>query len=151
LDETQSNPLIEMVRQCVGGEIPNNPSAVGRWLRPKLLRVHEDGLEASVLVRPEMTNPANVLHGGMIAAMMDEMLGATTFIFSGGRYYASINLSVDYLASAHAGDEVIVRSRLLRRGKRLVHGESTLCSASGELLARASTNLITVGNSDVDA
>ncbi len=122
-----------------------SPSPVGRWLNGTLLSLTDDSVSASYLVRPEMTNPAGVLHGGMAAAMLDDLLGAMMMVLSGGRYHASVNLHLDYLAPARSGETVTAHVRVVRRGKRLVHAEGSLANAAGDLLVRATTNLLAVG------
>jgi uncharacterized protein (TIGR00369 family) len=134
------------LREHIGKPLPMNLSPVGRWLDGILEELHEDGATVSYAVREEMTNPAGILHGGMAATMMDELTGATVMVIT-GRFYASINLSMDYLAPARLGERVYARSRVVREGKRLVHVEGTLrlASPTGDLVAKSSSNLIVVG------
>lgn len=139
-----NNPLIEMLRARIGTPLDDIPSPLGVWLGGTLRAVADDGLEVAFTVREEMTNPAQVLHGGIVAAIADEMLGMSVIVFSGGRYHASVNLNVDYLAPARAGDTIVARSRIVRLGSRLVNAECTLHAANGHMLARATSNLIVV-------
>lgn len=140
-----NNPLLDMLRARIGTQLDDIPSPLGVWLGGTLRGVLDDGLEVAFTVREEMTNPAEVLHGGIVAAMADEMVGSTVLIFSGGRYHASVNLSVDFLAPARVGETVIARSRVIRQGRRLVNAECTLRNGDGQILARATSNLIATG------
>jgi uncharacterized protein (TIGR00369 family) len=142
---TPANPLRAAVEARIGQTMHESLSPVGRWLNGTLLEVTDDGMAAAYLVRPEMTNPAGVLHGGIAATMMDDLLGGTVMVLSGGRYHASVNLHVDYLAPARSGETVTARARIVRQGKRLVHAECSLTNAAGDLLARATTNLLALG------
>lgn len=129
----------------LGQILDDSPSPLGRWLAGRLMAVHDDGVTMTFVVRPEMANPAQVLHGGIAAAMMDELIGATLYALSGGRYHASVNLSVDYLAPARVGDTVTARTRILRKGRRVVNATCTLANDAGELLAHATSNLLAAG------
>jgi len=142
--ELDRNAVVDLMRQHIGQRLPLNLSPVGRWLDGILEELHEDGATVSYEVREEMTNPAGVLHGGMAAAILDELTGATVMVMT-GRYFASVNLNMDYLAPARLGDRVFARTRLVRQGKRLAHVEGTLRLASGEIIAKSTSNLIVIG------
>ena len=88
-----------------------------------------------------MTNPAGILHGGIMAAMLDDLIGLTVHLTAEDTFFASVNLAIDYLAAARIGDEVIGRTRIVRRGKRIVNAEGTLELPDGTLLAHATSNL----------
>lgn len=129
------------VQQFVGRHIPEQLSPVGGWLGETLLRLTEGELAASFVVRREMTNPSGILHGGIMATMLDELMGLTVFLLDDESFFASINLTIDFLASARVGEEVIGAARVIRRGRRVVNVEGTLSRADGTLLARATSNL----------
>ncbi len=124
--------------------LDDSPSALARWLGVTLTAVDDDGLTVTCTVRPEMTNAAKVLHGGVIAALLDEVMGMTVYVFSRGRYHASVNLNVNYLAAGQIGDVVSARAHLLRMGRRVVSISCTLHSADGVLMAQATSNLLAV-------
>lgn len=132
---------MDNIRQFVGGKIPERISPVGGWLGGTLLRAVEGELAASFVVRREMTNPSGILHGGIMATMLDELMGFTVFLLDDESFFASINLTIDFLASARMGDEVIATTRVIRRGRRVVNVEGTLSRADGTLIARATSNL----------
>ncbi len=136
------DPYRAWMEARLGQVVNDSPSPLGNWLQGRLVALHEDGITMTFVVRPEMANPNGVLHGGIAAAMMDELLGASLFVMSGGRYHASVNLSVDFLAPARVGETVTVRSRILRRGRRLVNATCTLANEAGDLLAHATSNLL---------
>lgn len=136
--------VLQVLREGIGKPFAINPSPVGRWLNGVLEELHGDGATVSYEVREEMCNPTGVLHGGMAATILDDLTGATVIVMT-GRYFASVNLHVDYLAPARMGERVFCRSRLVRQGKRLIHTEGELRSAAGDLVAKSTSNLIVVG------
>ncbi|MBW7881808.1 MAG: PaaI family thioesterase [Caldilineaceae bacterium] len=137
-----SNQRLELFRQYIGQRMVNGFSPMGTWLAGKLLDVHEGALTVSFDVRKEMTNPAGILHGGAAAAMLDEIMGVTVYLLNQADFYASVNLSIDYLASAREGDEIIGRTRVIRAGRRIINIEGWLESSSGERLVKATSNLV---------
>ncbi|MBL8120300.1 MAG: PaaI family thioesterase [Anaerolineae bacterium] len=141
------NNSLDTLRPFIGQDMSQSISPLGRWLNGVLRAVHEDGVEVAFTVRPEMTNPAQILHGGAIASMLDDCIGMTVMFsmgFDGSHFYSSVNLQIDFLGSARMGDEVIVRSKIVKAGRQIVNAEGWLHHSSGKLLAHATTNMLKV-------
>lgn len=119
------------------------PPTFGSWLAGILLKAEEGMVEMEFIIRQEMCNPAGALHGGVIAAMLDEVAGATVYSLGHTNYHTSVNLVVDFFAPSLSGYHVKARGKLIKRGKKISHLHAELCnSESGRLLAHASTNVI---------
>jgi uncharacterized protein (TIGR00369 family) len=138
------DPYRAWLQAHLGKPLDDSPSGLARWLAPTLTAFDDEGLTLTFVVRPEMTNAANVLHGGIVAAMLDEVMGMTVFVYSQGRYHASVNLNINYLLAGQIGDRIVARSHILRMGRRIVSISATLHSANGALMAHATSNLIAI-------
>lgn len=133
----------QFLHDRIGSEITTSPSAFMNWLRPEMRKVEQGTLEFAYKVRPEMTNPFGTLHGGVIAAMMDDAIGATLIAFEEPFFYVSINLNVDYFASAEVAETVIAETSVNKKGKTVVNAQCELWNADkSKLLAKGYTNLI---------
>lgn len=141
------NHVLQYFQSMVGQTMAGSPSATSNWLGGTLLAIHADGMEWAFEVRPEMTNPSGALHGGIAITMLDDIVGISVMALQGS-YHASVNLTADFLAPARAGDRLVARSRLVRRGKRLVNAEATLENEQGEWVARITTNLVASQSGD---
>lgn len=139
-----SNEALELFKANIGKNFDESPSPLSRWLNGTLLQAEEGMLEASFVVREEMTNPMGILHGGAIAAICDDLIGATTFTLGREHFYTSINLNLDFLSSARMGDTVIAKASLVRAGQTIIHAECVLRNEAGKLLAKAASNLAKV-------
>lgn len=119
-----------------------SPSPVGRWLNGTLREAEYGKLVVEYIVREDLTNPAQVLHGGAASAILDDIAGA--MVYAMGREYAftSVNLNVDFLHAARLGDIITATAQLVRSGKNIIHVESQITSADGKIIAKAATNLI---------
>jgi acyl-coenzyme A thioesterase 13 len=133
---------VEFLQNLVGKEFTESPSPFGTWLKGKIVAAESDSLTVSFIVRKEMTNPFGILHGGMTAAMIDEVMGILCFTLSTEQYYPTVNLSIDYFASAKTQDTVIVTAKVVRKGKTIVNLFATLTNDKGKILAQATSNLI---------
>jgi acyl-coenzyme A thioesterase 13 len=140
-DETPT--LLQATAAGVGQKFGQHSwTPIGRWLDGTIISADENGIAMAFDVRPEMVNPAGTLHGGYIALLLDEVIGGSTIIVSNGRFYSTVNLSIDYLAPAQVGEIVTVRATIQRKGRRLWNVQGEITRADGTLVARATSNLI---------
>ena len=62
--------------------------------------------------RREFTNPAGVIQGGFLAAMLDDTMGPAVFIATEGRLYcATVDFNVSFMAPAKVGPMTCSPSR----------------------------------------
>lgn len=118
-----------------------SPSPYMRWLNGQLTAAKEGLVSVEFKVRKEMCNPANILHGGVISGMIDEVVGIAVFSMGRDYFFSSVNLQVDFLRPAQLGDTVTVSARVIRNGTRIIHVSAEM-NKNGKLLARGNTNLI---------
>lgn len=136
------NTHIETLRTLIGKSGKDvSPSPYMQWLNGILNDISEGLAEVRFEVRNDMLNPAGILHGGVIAGMIDEVAGISVYSLQKEYFYTSLNLSIDFLRPATSHSDVVVRSKVIRHGRRIIHVEVEL-SQDGELKARASSNLI---------
>ncbi len=136
------NKTVEFFKTQIGKEITQSPSPVGIWLKPILLQVEEGSLKAEFTVRPEMTNPAGMLHGGMIALISDEMIGATIATLDLPDFFPSVNLYTDFLNGAKLGENIRAEAEIIRRGKTIINTECRIYNSDNKLIAKSTSNSI---------
>jgi len=137
------NPNIVFYRKYIGQTIRTAPSPLSNWLAGVIREVEEERIVIEFTVREEMTNPARLLHGGMIAAIMDDVIGMHLFVAGTEGFYVSVSLHVDFMMPTALGANVLAESILLRKGKKLISAECRLWNADrSQLLAKGSAQLI---------
>ena len=137
-----SNPTIQRMQARVGQEITESPSPLSKWLRGTLLKAEPGELTLQFTVREEMTNPMGIIHGGMVAAIIDDVIGMTVFSLHHEFFYTSVNLNIDFLASAKLGTTITAHSGIVRQGRNIIHAECCVLDTEGKLLAKGSSNLL---------
>ncbi|MCK0168522.1 PaaI family thioesterase [Jannaschia sp. S6380] len=86
------------------------------------------------------TNRHGALHGGIAAAMLDNALGATASLSvdgTGRAPFLTISMTTQFLAPAHAGDELVATGRLTGGGRSTLFVEGVLERSDGTLIATA--------------
>ena len=137
----RTNPMVELFRAAIGGKLEGAPP-VTQWLDGRIVSCNEGEMEVRFVTRPEMANPAGLLHGGMQAAIMDDVIGMTSATVEEGGFMLSIDLHVNYLGKIEAGQPVIARARIVRSGKRIAHAVCELMEEQGNVISRCDANLL---------
>ncbi len=141
--EKKTTKTIEAIRSVIGRAEQISPSPFMNWLKPVAVAAEYGSLTFEYKIRKEMTNPMGQLHGGVIAAIFDDIMGATIYSLEKSDIFVTVNLSVDYFAPATLGDVVHATTKVVKEGKKVIHmaGELWL-PAKNRLLAKAGSNLL---------
>jgi uncharacterized protein (TIGR00369 family) len=108
---------------------PRNP--FGLHLKIK----HEEwAAEADWLVTENYVSYDRTMHGGIFAALADEIMGHVTP--DRREVVVTAHLEVDFLAAAHVGDALHCAAKMTSIGNRSIHTEAVI-SAGDKILARA--------------
>lgn len=106
-------------------------------LRMKLTRVHRDGVTIECALRHELTNSADVAHGGIAATLAHAAVGtALNRHFGGSRPLTTVEMKINYFLPASEG-RIFARARLLRVGSTLCVGSVDLTDSQGSQLGAA--------------
>ncbi len=118
-----------------------NPNPITSWLDGTLVKASAGSITAEFIVRADQCNHANILHGGIITTILDEIMGMTLITVEIEHLYVTINLHVDFLFGAKAGEKVTAISEVFRVGKKIANIEAKLYNEEGKLLAKSTSNL----------
>lgn len=133
----------EFFKQNIGAEMTTSPSPLFNWLKPVILLVEKGKLILKYTIRNEMTNPMGILHGGMTAAIIDDAIGATLFGYDEPHYYVTVNLAIDYFASAKEGDQIIAETTMIKKGNQIANVQCEVWNEGRtRIIARGYSNLL---------
>lgn len=117
-----SQKVVKLMKMFLDKSLGNFPvQCVSKWMEGTLLEVERGVIAMSIKVRPEMTNPAGYLHGGIQSAMLDDAMGTACATLGYETAFLSTNFNIDYLGTAASGDTVTVRAYVYREGNSLMH------------------------------
>jgi len=100
---------------------PRSPSLVDNLI-PSLLSYDEDTMtmELAFDTLPWMANPSQVVHGGVVAAIIDNAMGMVAFVQKDVPN-PTISMNVNYIRPVPLNTTVVVRTRVLSYGKSSAH------------------------------
>ncbi|MEW6737401.1 MAG: PaaI family thioesterase [Acidobacteriota bacterium] len=126
----------------IGKPFPEHTPRVTSWLNGIIRAVELGSFTVEYIVREDMTNPLGILHGGISALIIDDLIGMTVYALGRETIFVSINLTVDFLGKARLGDKIIARSRVVRQGNQIINIECEILNAQGNLIARGTSNML---------
>jgi uncharacterized protein (TIGR00369 family) len=112
------------------------------YLGIRLVEYTAGRLVAEMPVRDELKTPFGMLHGGVMAGLVDHVLGMVAYpVMRRGAWAATTEFKLNYLAPVFGGAELRAESTVLSLGRRtavvqveVTNGEQLVCVAQGTLL-----------------
>ena len=134
---------LEILQSFTGREFTDSPSPFMHWLKPVLISAESGKLSFRYTIRKEMTNPIGTLHGGVTAAIIDDIIGATMFSLNEDQFYTTVNNVIDYFAPAREGDTVIADTLIQKKGNQIVNAQCEIWNAGKtRMIAKGYSNLL---------
>lgn len=144
--EVPTGAVLQFIKDnYLGKVLTDTRSAAGNWLNGTLEHIEKGSATISLEVKYDMTNPYGNIHGGMMALVMDEVIGWGVVSLDTDNYYTSLNLNVDFLYAIKEGERLRATSKVARAGKKIIHVDCHVHDMEGRLLGKASSNLIVTG------
>lgn len=117
----------------------NPPPPAAETLGWELVAVDPDQgtIEVAFQATERFLNPAGVVQGGFLAAMLDDTLGpALVATLPPGQFAPTLDLHVQFLRPARPG-RLLGRGRIVQRGREVCFLSGELLSPEGKLVAVA--------------
>jgi acyl-coenzyme A thioesterase 13 len=138
---------LSQLKQFIGKEFTASPSPFMKWLNPTVISAEEGQIEFQYMVREEWLNPMGNLHGGVTAAIIDDIIGATMFSLNEKTFIVTVNNSIDYFSTAKENDNIVAETKIIKRGKQFVNAQCEIWNADKtRLIARGTSNLFKINN-----
>jgi uncharacterized protein (TIGR00369 family) len=126
---------------AVEGRAPLPAAAITLGWEPVSIRPEEGTIEVAFKASEAFVNPAGVIQGGFLAAMLDETLGqALVAGLSPGDFAPTTDLHVQFLRPARPG-RLVGRGRVVRRGRDVGFLAGELLDEAGTVVAAATATV----------
>ena len=99
----------------------------------------------SLRVDERFLNPAGVVQGGFLSAILDSAMGASAVTGSGAKRKVSVmntEMKVSFLRAARQGDELTCTATVLKPGSVISFLEARIVNQRNELVATASSSYL---------
>ncbi len=122
------------------------PSPVRVLLGWEVLEVNPEVgvIRAQFEAKPEFLNPTGAIQGGMLAAMLDNVLGAALAArLKPGQFVVTLELKTSYIHPAKVG-ALVGEGRVVNMGRTICFLEGELHAPDGNLIATATATALIV-------
>jgi len=124
--------------KIVRGELPQAPIATLLGWKFVDFDAEQQVIKVEMQARPEFLNPAGLIHGGMLAAMLDETLSpALAATLGPGEFAPTLEIKVNFVSPAKVG-RIFGTGRIVSRGRSICFLEGQLHDEQATLLATGS-------------
>ncbi len=137
-----SNPVYDYFVSRIGSDLGEYTPPFSKWLGGTLLEISPNHALMEFVVREDMTNPVQILHGGVHAAIIDEMTGLMVASLGLPNLYVSINLYVDIVNKAKLGEKIYAKAIIDKQGLTVMNASCEIRNAEGKLLSKGTCNLV---------
>ena len=143
--EKKQQDMEAAVQADIVGMYPDNPEHLYRKMALEFYACdpQEKTLTLRWPVQDWELNHMSTMHGGLIAASIDTTSGALVRNLTGCKVTPTINLNINYLLPATAGDALLVTAKADRIGRHLANIHTECRSQNtGKLVAAAMVNFM---------
>jgi 1,4-dihydroxy-2-naphthoyl-CoA hydrolase len=124
------------MNDVVMNEAANTQPPFAEFLGIKITHVSPERVTAELLVREELNNRFNIMHGGAIMALADNLGGtATTANLGPGQSTTTIESKTNFFAAIPIGDVAKAECTPLHRGRTTMVWQTRVTRADGKLCA----------------
>ena len=109
----------------------------------KLVELSKGYAKVRLELKKEFLNWENMIHGGVIASVLDQAFGCSLNTLE--NVYVAVQLNINYLSAAPVGETIYAESRVLHAGKKLGVSEMTVVDSKGKTIARATGTTVSMG------
>lgn len=116
-------------------------SPVTKWLNPKLISINHMKMECEFEVRPDMADAINLLHGGIRAAMLSDILGIFANCQGDKLLAITTSMNIDFIGRSYVGEKVRVLAEIVNKGSSLIYMSGMIFNERKQIVAKGSTSL----------
>jgi len=115
------------------------------FLGIKITHISPERIEAELTVRKELTTVPDILHGGAIMALADNLGGAATVVnLPEGARTATIESKTNFFAAVSLGDTARAECTPLHRGRTTMVWQTRITRSDGRLCALVTQTQIVI-------
>jgi len=143
------NKVFDFLKQNIGRTFGEYAPPFSKFLNGIIEEVEVDSLVMRFKAEEAMLNPAGLMHGGVHAAIIDEMTGLLVAASDVPHLYVSANLYVDFFGKVRIGEEIRAKARIIKKGRTIINTECHIFNMEGKMVSRGVCNLVNTGQERV--
>ena len=120
-------------------EIYNNVNLFGNENGMKLTIIEPGSISYEMKVLPKHLATPTTIHGGMVAAMMDGVIGVAglSTVAKEGKLVSTVEFKISYYNPALVGDILTGKGIVEKKGNRIIYASGEIYNQNNKIIAKA--------------
>lgn len=118
-------------------------SPFAKFMGMSLVELSKGFAKVQVTIKPEFLNWDDRIQGGVMSSILDQAFGCS--INTMDRVYMAVQLSINIISTATAGEILVATSKVVHSGMSLGICEMELQNQQGKIIARALGTALSTG------
>lgn len=111
------------------------------FLQPELTLVEEGKVTLTMVVRPEHSNVAGYVHGGVFAGLADVAMALVCLSLH--KHVVTTEMNISYVRNVVVGETLTIQGMLVHAGRQLMRTRCEIYSGSTLLVSASGTFFVT--------
>lgn len=117
-----------------------------KFLDAAVLQASHGQAKVKIPMRPEFANTYGIVHGGIVAALVDMAAGVALRTLK--VRILTVETTADFLAPVLLKDQLVAEARLVQESRKLLHADVNVFNSQHELVARGKAIYYVRGEDD---
>ncbi|MCG9911382.1 MAG: PaaI family thioesterase [Flavobacteriales bacterium] len=140
-----ASKILAFMQANIGKNFGDYTPPFSKFLNGIIVSAEEGKIVMEFEVHDTMLNPAGLMHGGVHAAIIDEMTGLMVATLGEPTLYVSSSLYVDFFGKVRHGEKVQATATLNKRGRTIMNAECFITNGEGKVVSKGTCNLVNTG------
>lgn len=132
--------MVEIAEMC--RRFDNSPCALYHGM--KLVELSHGYAKVELKLKDEFLNWENIIHGGIIATLLDQAFGCACNTLE--LIHVAVQINIQFFSAAPVGETIYAESRVLRAGKKVGMSEMRVFNSRDETIATATGTTVCIGS-----
>ena len=119
-----------------------------KFMNATVLETSEGYAQITLPLKPDYANTYGITHGGIVASLIDMVSGVALRTLK--LRILTLEVTIDYLKPVNLKDTLLAESRLLQKGRNILHADVWVKNSNNELIARGKVIYCVRGEDSID-
>ena len=119
-----------------------NQNSLIKFLGVKIVPLEDLKIRLELFVGERHTNPYGLLHGGMMATLVDTAMGAACL--ARNKKVVTVSLTVEYMKAFPVHTKILTDAKIIHEGRKIIFCECNLLDEEGNLYAKSNATFFVI-------
>ncbi|OGO79641.1 MAG: hypothetical protein A2Y21_10050 [Clostridiales bacterium GWC2_40_7] len=121
MEQYNQKEIIDLIKRKMESHLSRFPQGVEGQMKPALHSFNYEDRSIAFFydVQSWMLNPGGIMHGGLIAAGFDSVMGMLAHVFSAEDEIVTVNLQITYIKPIPGNSKLLITAKISSAGRKM--------------------------------